>query len=230
MLLNTSFWIYVELVASIAVIFPIIIGSITVKKWAKLPNSPYFILFIYCIIYAVFEIIGWYYVLRHWQNHFLFNIQSYLDIVFLGTYFYQILEAKLSKRMVLLFSVATLLFITWSHWVTDRDFNRMDSFSLSIGSLSLISMCLLFFYQLLQKLDIKNVLTYSHFWINVGILMYFSGAFFTFIFAEYIAFSLDKSVVQYFQISGFLLFIQRIFLAIGLWFSTTPQQLNPSSK
>jgi hypothetical protein len=215
------------LFASIAVIFPIITGSITVKKWT---NSPQRLIFFYFLIYAILEIVAWYYVYHHWQNHFLFNIMSYIDITFLGTYFYQVLESKNIKLLVIALISVTLLFITWSHVGTGRDFNRMDSFAISVGSLSVIFMSLLFFYQLLNNLEVENIFTYSHFWINVGILLYFSGAFFTFIFAEYIAFSKDESVTQYFQISDYLLFFQRIFLAIGLWFSKTPPQLSPSSK
>lgn len=218
---------FIESITSLAIIFPIIVGSITVRKPY---NNSYLTIFVYCLIYAVFEIIGWYCVLNHLQNHFLHNILSYLDILFWGAYFYHILETSISKRVVIALIITTLILITWSNWATGRNFNRMDSFALSIGSLSLIMMCLLFFYQLLNNLDIKNILTYSHFWITVGILIYFSGAFFTFMFAEYITFSKEKTVTQYILINAFLLFFQRIFLALGLWFSKTPPQLSPSLK
>jgi hypothetical protein len=227
MLLEIRFWIFVELIASIAVLLPIIIGSKTIRKGEF---TPFLVIMTYCIIYAVFEVIGWYYVLNHWHNHFLQNTMSYLDIIFLGLYFYLILEKRTIKIIVLILVIVTLTLTLWSHIVTGRDYNRLDSFALSVGGLSLIAMSLLFFYQLLNNLDVKNIFEYSHFWITCGILIFFSGAFFTFIFSEYIAFSLDKNITQYFQISAFLLFIQRIFLAIGLWFSKTPPQLSPSSK
>ena len=228
MLLKTSFWIYLELIASIAVIFPIIVGSFIVNK--KDLITPYLTILIYCLIYAVCEIIGWYYVLHHWQNHFILNTLAYIDTIFLGIYFYQILTTSLFRKIVIVLIVISLSLIIWSHLATGRDYNRADSFAISIGNFALIAMSLLFFYQLLNNLDVKNILTYSHFWIVVGLLLYFSGAFFTFIFVEYVAFSQDKSINQYFQISAYLLFIQRIFLAIGLWFSKTPQQLSSSSK
>jgi hypothetical protein len=213
--------------ASLAVILPIIIGSITL---GKRENTPQRTIYLYVLIYAVFEILGWYYALHHWQNHFLLNTLSYIDILFLGTYFYQILTTKLSKKIVIFLVFITIIITMWSHLGTGRDFNRMDSFALSVGSLSLIGMSLLFFFQLLNNLDVRNILIYPHFWICGGILTYFSGAFFTLIFAEYITFSLDRNIIQYYQINDYLLFFQRIFLAIGLWFSKTPPQLSPSSK
>jgi hypothetical protein len=217
----------IALIASLAVILPIMSGIVTAGKRL---NTPLKTIFIYCLIYTLFEVIGWYYALHHWQNHFIHNTISYLDILFLGFYFYQILEISWSKKIVISLVIFTLILTVWSHLGTGRDFNRLDSFALSVGNLALIFMSLLFFYQLLNTLDVKNLLSYSHFWICVGILIYFSGAFFTFIFAEYIAFSKDEAITQYFQIHEYLLFFQRIFLAIGLWFSKTPPQLSPSSK
>jgi uncharacterized membrane protein YfcA len=217
----------IALLTSLAVVLPIITGSITTWKQLKAPLRT---LFIYFVVYTILEAVGWYYALHNWQNHFLQNTVSYLDILFLGTYFYQILQSTWIKKIVISLIVITLVLTVWSHLATGRDYNRLDSFALSVGSLAMISMSLLFFYQLLNNLDVKNLLTYSNFWIVVGILIYFSGAFFTFIFAEYIAFSKDEATTQYFQIHEYLLFLQRIFLAIGLWFSKTPQQLSPSSK
>jgi hypothetical protein len=224
MLLKTPL---IVLLASLSVILPIIVGSITVKK---MKFTPIGIIFIYCIVYVFFEIIGWYYVLNHEQNHFLHNTLSYIDILFIGFYFYQILKMKFSRVIVISLITITLILTIWSHLGTGRDFNRVDSFAFSVGNIAIMAMSLLFFYELLNTLDIKNILTYSHFWISGGVLLYFSGKFFTFIFAEYITFSKDLSIIQYFQISDYLLFFQRIFLAIGLWFSKTPPQLSPSSK
>jgi hypothetical protein len=217
----------IDLMASLAVVLPIVSGTIT--TWKSL-NISLKTMLLYCIIYSIFEVVAWYYALHHWQNHFLHNTVSYLDILFIGFYFYQILEISWSKKIVILLVIFTLILTVWSHLGTGRDFNRLDSFALSVGNLAMIFMSLLFFYQLLNTLEIKNLLTYPHFWICVGILIYFSGAFFTFIFAEYIAFSKDEAITQYFQIQAYFLFFHRIFLAIGLWFSKTPPQLSPSSK
>lgn len=226
MLLKLGIWFFTEIIASFALIVPILMGIMNVKR---LKESPLMIVFVYCLIYSVFEIIGWYYALNHLQNHFLFNLVSYFDILVWGLLYYLLLDKLIIKRIIIFLVMITLILIFWSHFGTGRDFNRMDSFALSIGSISLMAMSLLFFYQLLNNLDIKNIFIYPFFWINVAVLIYFSGSFFSFIFAEYIAFSPDKSVTRYMGISAILLFFHRIFLAIGLWFSKTPIQSNLSS-
>lgn len=224
---KNSIWYFIQMAASLSVIIPILMGIITLRKYE---SKTLWIVLFYCLTYSVFEIVGWYYALNHWQNHFILNTLSYVDILFWGAYFYLILEKKLNRGMVAFLVIITVILTLWSHIGTGRDFNRLDSFALSVGSLSLIFFSLIFFYQLLNNLNIKNIFSYPHFWINVGVLIYFSGSFFTFIFAEYIAFSKDEKIIHFFSISAVLLFFHRIFLAIGLWFSKTPIQSNLSSK
>ena len=214
--------------ASLILIVPIFTGAINVKT---IKTSPLFIIFLYCIIYGVFEIVAWYYALNGLQNHFLSNIVTYLDVLSFGTYYYLIISKPLNNRFILGIILIALTVILWSHFATNRDYNRIDSFALSIQNIALIMMVLIFFYQLLHGLETKNLLEYSHFWIGIAVLVYFSIIFFLNIFAEYITFNKDTAFAQsYWQIKEYLTFFQRIFLAIGLWFSKTPQQLSPSSK
>jgi hypothetical protein len=213
-------------IASFAVIFPIIMGSITVKKS---PEPSLIAVLAYCIIYLIMEIIGWYYALRGLQNHFLNNIIPYIDLIFIGIYFYQMFITVLNKRLVVLLTTVSLLSVLTSH-LTGDNFNQIDSIANSISNICMIAVALLFFYQLLNNLNIQSLLRYHHFWIVAGILIYFSGIFFIHIFAEYITFNKDSSITIFWDIKDYLLLIFRIFLAIGLWFSTTHQQLSPSSK
>ena len=214
--------------ASLILIAPIFTGTINIKA---IKSSPLFIVFIYCIIYGVFELIAWYYALNGLQNHFLANTVTYLDVLSFGIYYYLIISKPLSNKFILGIIGIALIVIFWSHFATSRDYNRIDSFALSIQNIAIIAMVLLFFYQLLHGLETKNLLEYSHFWIGIAVLVYFSTIFFLNIFAEYIAFNKNTAFAQsYWQIKEYLTFFQRIFLAIGLWFSKTPPQLSPSSK
>jgi hypothetical protein len=217
----------ITVAASLIVIVPILIGIMTIKNWLKTPLN---IVFYYCLIYSIFELVAWYYVLNHRQNHFLANSVIYLDLIFWGFYFYKITLNHITKKMIILIIGLSICIALWSHLGTGRDFNRIDSFANSISNISLIAIVLLFFYQLLNNLDTKDLLSYSHFWISVGVLIYFSGVFFVHIFSEYITFSKNESLISFWITKDYLLFFQRIFLAIGLWFSKTPPQLSPSSK
>lgn len=217
----------IYVVASLSLMAPVTLGTINIKEIRK---TSLMVIYLYLIVYVILEVVAWYYALNGFQNHFIANLGSYLDVLFLGYYYYLILEALILKKIVLYLVGLALIIIFWSHLTTGRDFNRIDSFALSIENICIISMVLLFLYQLLNTLEVQNLLTYSHFWIGIAVLIYFSIVFFVEIYAEYVTFSKDESIIQYWQIKQYLTFFQRIFLAIGLWFSKTPQQLNSSSK
>lgn len=217
----------ITVVASFIVVVPIIFGTATIKFWWQTPLK---VVFYYCCVYSLFEGVAWYYVLNHWQNHFLVNTIAYVDTLFLGYFFYSILSNPIHKTIVVVLIVFTIIMVLWSNLEADKSYNRIDSFAQSISNISLIAMSLLFFYQLLNNLDVKNLFLYPYFWVSVAILVYFSGVFFVNIFGEYITFNKDKSITQFWNTKDYLLLFQRILLAIGLWFSKTPQQLSPSSK
>jgi hypothetical protein len=218
----------IALIASLSLIVPIIVGTINFKDVSK---KPYIVLYWYLIVYAIFEAIAWYYALNGLQNHFLGNTVIYLDVLFFGWYYYLVVSSKTQKQVVLVLILMAIVIILWSHLGTGRDYNRLDSFALSVENITIIAISLIFFYQLLNSLEVKNLFIYSHFWIGIALLFYFSIIFFLDLFAEYVAFNKDKVFAQsYWQIKEYLTFFHRIFLAIGLWFSKTPIQSNLSSK
>ncbi|MDR6811005.1 hypothetical protein J2Y60_001190 [Arcicella sp. BE140] len=67
------------------------------------------------------------------------------------------------------------------------------------------------------------------FWISVGCLLYFSGTLFIFLYGDIILW--QKQPILYYQLWSIyyvLLFVFRILLAVGLWFSKTAFQLSKS--
>jgi hypothetical protein len=217
----------ITFIASFSLIVPIIMGTINLKT---VRHKPYIVLYWYLIVYAIFEVIAWYYALNRLQNHFIANTIIYFDVLCFGSYYYLIIFNRTHKKIIISLVVLTIGIVLWSHFGTNRDYNRMDSFALSIQNIAIITMVLLFFYQLLQGLETKNLFTYSHFWIGIAVLIYYSVVFFVNILAEYVTFNKDDSITEYWDIKQYLTFFHRIFLAIGLWFSKTPIQSNLSSK
>lgn len=214
-------------VSSLTLMLPIIVGFIKIKD---IKATPLMLIFMYCLLYSILEVVAWYYALHGLQNHFLENLSSYLEVIVISYFYYCVVTTPVRKRVIIFLTLFSLALILWSHFGGDRDFNVIDSYARSIGDIALISSALIFFYQLFNNLEVKNLFTYSYFWIAIAVLIYFSGIFFINIFAEYIAFNNDKSIQEYWNIKEYLTIFHRIFLAIGLWFSTTHQQLNPSSK
>ena len=209
--------------ASSILILPIIVGGVNMKG---IKSTPFLIIFVYCICYLILEIISWYYALNKLQNHFIDNLSTYLEIILIGYFYFEIINNPIQKKIVLVILVISLVIILWSNLANKRDFNVIDSFASSIENIALIAIALIFFFQLFDDLDVKNLFAYPHFWIGIAVLIYFAGVFFVNVFSEYITFNKDISVAHYWLIKQYLTFFHRIFLAIGLWFSKTPIQSN----
>jgi hypothetical protein len=72
--------------------------------------------------------------------------------------------------------------------------NEMDSFSVTVES-SIFILCSIFsFFYIMRKLIFENILESPFFWINSGILIYFSGNILLFIFSN----SLDQTNYYFF--------------------------------
>ena len=200
----------ISITNSLILIYPLIMGIINIKEVRK---SPLKVIFNYCILLTFIEILAWIFVLNGWQNHFINNSINYIDVCFFGYYYTLVIKSKGLNNLIKGLIVVSIILIGGSH--IGREFNRIDPFSHSVVNITMICMALIFFYQLLNNLEIKNLLTYSHFWIGVSILLYFSGVFFMHIFSEYIAFNTNEAITDYWYIREYLSFAQRIFLGIG---------------
>lgn len=200
--------------ASLMLIFPLVVGTINISE-VRLTSLK--IIYNYCIVLIFFELLAWFFVYYGWQNHFINNTMCYTNVVFFGCYYLYTLKNETYKKLIKSLIIVSILIIMWSNW--GRDFNKIDALAQSVTNICLISMSLIFFYQLLNNLEVSNLFTYSHFWINISVLINFSCVFFTLIYSEYITFSKDPEVVNYWYITEYSSFLQRILLGIGLWYS-----------
>jgi hypothetical protein len=201
-------WIII-IISSLAVLMPF---SLALRQFNVL-SEPLRIIFYYILIALMFEILGWITVLLHQQNHWVTNIFNILEFIFISFYFLKIFKIKKIYKVL-----------------NYRNINHYNSIAFVISCFALMMLVLYHFYILLYSLEVPRLTTNPYFWISSGVLLYFSGSFFINLFSEFILFNEVHSINQLWHIQHIILFIFRIFLAIGLWFSKTPIQSNLSSK
>lgn len=223
----TPKWILV-IFSSLIILLPIIPA---IKHRKELPNSLRVISF-YLYGSLFFEILCWGIVLLPFlnhRNHWVFNIINIFEFSCLSYYFLKITKSTNIKKAIKGISIASFLVIIFLTLLNVEEFNKYDNLAHSIVYITLILFVLLNFYEMLYSDEILVLSNHSHFWIASGVLIYFSGAFFINLFGDKILI-LSGPLKSYWLIYYGLLVIFRIFLAIGLWFSKTPQQLSPSLK
>jgi len=140
----------------------------------------------YLIISAFTTIIAVYLAYNHINNMPVFHIFTILEFMIL-TLFYRHLAANRLAKQVLTFFICAFLVFGIINAIYIQPINTYNSLPRSIESLLLITFSLTSFYTSLGENNTTLKRTKDLLWINIGIICYFSGALFLFIFSEYIA-------------------------------------------
>ena len=213
-------------IASTAIVIPLIIAI----KQRKYLSKELKILFLYLVIAVITEVLGNVWYILHKSNHFIINAFVIIEFVLISLMFHQVFIGKNLKRIILIATSIYTLTCIYTFTVLEG-FQTFNSTLSTIACLLIIIWVFIYFYQLLQKLEVKKLTVIPMFWISVGCLFYFSGTLFVFLYSDLIVFQKElKFYKQLWNIYYVLLFIFRILLGIGLCFSKTPLQLKPLSK
>jgi hypothetical protein len=144
------------------------------------------------------------------------NIYLVGTIVSITLFYKALFPQKLSKffwttMLVLLLGHAYFLFARET--LTTGDRNVPQNVVYTIFSL-------LFFYKLMRELPTVHIQRLPIFWINAGVLIYYSGTLLLWIFTDYLIRVFNQDYVYFMIFHNFLTIIKYLFFAIGLWQAT----------
>ena len=88
---------------------------------------------------------------------------------------------------------------------------------------------LLHFFKLVRDLPSVSIFRVSMFWINGGMLIYFSGNLFLFAMADYLIYVLKDNMILYWSSHNFLGIVSYTFFAIALWQARRNSLQSPKS-
>ena len=140
-------------------------------------------------------------------NYTFLHGYGLVEALILFLFYYRVLK---TKRWVLILAITFVVFyILNSLYFEVGIFNTIGR---SVECLAIIFLALWLFYQFFRQEEDIFIERSPLFWINVGLLIYFSGAFFTFVFSKYIL--TDQPLWILHNVFNVL---KNVFLAIGLW-------------
>lgn len=156
------------------------------------------------------------------NNLFIYNIFSFIELFFLALIFYnspKIHSPRYKKFIV--FGVIVSLVIGLLFY-NKNDFSIID---FTVVRLYGILIAVIFFERVLSEVRIKNILTYSMFWINSGFLLYFCGTFFIFLLSDKVlSRKAQPEIFQQYWDTNLIFYIFFCLLAsVGIWFSKYDQ-------
>lgn len=151
----------------------------------------------------------------HQHNLFLLHIYTVIEFVALSTIYRFQLKSLYGAR---LFNVLLGVFIPvaiLNAWVVDSS-SMFNDYARALEAFILIMLVLSYFYKTLVDLKIQSLEREPMFWINAGVLIYFSGSLFIFIFGNFFSSSKEAMFVSW-GIHAVFSIILNISYTIALW-------------
>ena len=148
---------------------------------------------------------------------FVYDIFAVVEFCFFSWYFYLVIHNAFIKRLIpplviafCLFSISLYLFI--------KEGSSFSSILVGIESVLIIAMCIYYFFDQLKQPNTFLIYSSIHFWIIISFLIYLSGTFFLYIYAD--SMMNDKEFVkQYVLINSSFIILKSILLGIAMTMS-----------
>ena len=156
------------------------------------------------------------YAIRKINNLFLYNASAFTEVLFVAILFSSEIHKPVVKQIVTIGATITLLFslLFWEN-------SELSAGILTLSRAYALLVVLLYFNQLIQDMNVRNILKHSLFWISSGLIIQFTGTFFVYLFANYALSSNTESDLfnLYWNVNQFMYMVFCLFSAIGFWVS-----------
>lgn len=151
------------------------------------------------------------------RNHWWYNLYTLFEFIFYIIVFRRAFENKGLKKAC---TVAIILysFTFFINVFFIQGWNHFHTYTYRLGSITIITLCFLYFRQIMKSETATNPIDIPLFWISTGLLFFYFG-FFIYISAfDFIAYSKIKEYAKLFKfISNFLNIFLYMFITIGIY-------------
>ncbi|HAS43337.1 MAG TPA: hypothetical protein DCS93_22850 [Microscillaceae bacterium] len=208
-----AWYLELNVISSASILLPAILALVLFKRQVLPLKSLSILIWIGALVEVAAQIMA----NNGKSNLPLLHVYVIIEFVLLG-WMYQFNLYKLYNRYVIpiiiilfsIFSIINSLFI--------QSIYTFNTHNRPLSNLLLIVFAISYYYKLLKELKIRYLERNPMFWINTGILIYYSGSLFLFIFSNYII-KTRESWLLVWHIHSILNIFINIFYTIGLWHS-----------
>lgn len=184
------------------------------------------LLLIYYIAATVLLFIGCFKIGGRGSNNiWVYDLMAFFTSVFIGFYFYHLLQAPQKKKTVVLLILLYVVYTVIRNY-TLTGVRLFDSMGYAIISASIACYVFMYFHQLLKNVTAVSILEEFNFWLASVYLIYFVGSFIVFVSYNYltnkilISYSKEEShlMTALWGLHNILLFVSAMALLTGcLW-------------
>lgn len=98
-----------------------------------------------------------------------------------------------------------------------KGLSSFNSYQRFVECILVIAYVSIYFYKLAKELKTSNLMKEPLFWFSVGLLLYFSGSIFIFIFSNYLLTYSNEFALMFWGVHGGFLILLHLFNAIAIW-------------
>lgn len=197
----------------------IIVPGILLIKGGSTANKSYLIITYYVAITVFRNILTLITAQFGIYNIFIYNWHNLLAFVLVALLYYTILGNRYFKIFsVVTITVSTIIALFDYQSLFDIQTVNFNRFSYNTSGCFTIILILLYFYELIQRLQVPNLTKYPLFWFSAGALLYYAGTIFSYIFIENTFNSTIELRQQYWMIDSILAILFNIFLGFSIWY------------
>ena len=156
---------------------------------------------------------------KSFYNLFYYNWHNVLGFYTIAVIFYRLFTNKIWKTFVVFAGIVFTVFValeTKTSAITDINTIYFNRYTYTVSNLFILIIVLGYFYQLLQDLNVENITKFSYFWMGVGLLLYFGGSLFVYLFL--INAKKDTAQISWI-INTFLSLLLYIAISFTFWYS-----------
>ena len=136
------------------------------------------------------------------------------------------IKNRLFKNVIVVLSISFVCFLIF--YYTSARFKRLDSVPIGIECILILIYSFYFFYEKINNPDVLFIYNDYKFWITTGIMIYLSGSFFIYIFANQVP---KNELNLYWSFSFIFMGIMNILFSIGiLILGLQPKKHHPKPK
>lgn len=166
---------------------------------------------------AIVEITSYYLWYEHRNNLPLLHLYTLIEFVFLSYIYREHIASVIPRRVINAIMVLFILFSVFNSLYIQSIYH-FNTYARGIEIVLILFYAIVFVYALITRSDLTKLTRIPMFWVNTGVLLYYTTSFFVFLLSNNMLLMLPKSAVQLsWGFHGIFLLIYHAFLSVALW-------------
>lgn len=170
----------------------------------------------FCAVALLVNVVSTFLANHRINNLFLIHLDTIAEFLILLKFYSLVLKGALSVRFFV-WTGACFAITALAIAFTIQPFDTFNDYARTLESIVIIALALLFFYRILVEMKIVRLEQSPVFWVNAGLLLYFSGGSLLFSLSNMMLRVDATKTIYLWGIHGMFYLVLYLLITIALW-------------